>query len=70
VGVVNKVLVFEGEVFGLEGMGYYLFEWSTFVNGMYVVVVEIDFEIVEIWILCYCVVYDCGNLINPMIVEG
>jgi aerobic carbon-monoxide dehydrogenase large subunit len=37
---------------------------------MHAVVVETDPETAEITILKYAVVHDCGNLINPMIVEG
>jgi hypothetical protein len=37
---------------------------------MHAVVVETDPETAEITILRYCVVHDCGNIINPMIVEG
>ncbi len=37
---------------------------------MHAVVVETDPETAEIKILRYCVVHDCGTLINPMIVEG
>jgi carbon-monoxide dehydrogenase large subunit len=37
---------------------------------MHAVVVETDPDTAEIRILRYCVVHDCGNLINPRIVEG
>ena len=37
---------------------------------MHAVVVETDPETAEIRILRYCVVHDCGRLINPLIVEG
>ena len=43
---------------------------STFANGMHAAIVETDPETAEITILRYCVVHDCGTLINPMIVEG
>ncbi len=70
VGAANKVPVPEGEAPGLEGTGYYSPERSTFANGMHAVVVETDPDTAEIRILRYCVVHDCGNLINPLIVEG
>ncbi len=70
VGAANKVPVPEGESPGLEGTGYYSPERSTFANGMHAVVVETDPDTAEIRILRYCVVHDCGNLINPLIVEG
>jgi carbon-monoxide dehydrogenase large subunit len=37
---------------------------------MHVAIVETDPETAEIHVLRYCVVHDCGPLINPMIVEG
>ena len=55
---------------GLEGTGYYSPTQSTFANGMHVAVVETDPDTAEIHVLRYCVVHDCGPLINPMIVEG
>jgi CO/xanthine dehydrogenase Mo-binding subunit len=70
VGAANKVPVPAGEEPGLEATGYYSPERSTFANGMHAVVVETEPETAEIRILRYCVVHDCGNLINPMIVEG
>jgi CO/xanthine dehydrogenase Mo-binding subunit len=60
----------EDEEPGLEGRDYYSPIGSTFANGMHAVVVETDPETAEVRILRYCVVHDCGNLINPMIVEG
>jgi CO/xanthine dehydrogenase Mo-binding subunit len=59
-----------GESPGLEGSDYYSPARSTFANGMHAVVVETDPDTAEIKILRYCVVHDCGTLINPMIVEG
>ncbi len=43
---------------------------STFANGMHAVIVETDPQTAEIKVLRYCVVHDCGTLINPRIVEG
>jgi CO/xanthine dehydrogenase Mo-binding subunit len=59
-----------GEAPGLEGTDYYSPTRSTFANGMHAVVVETDPDTAEVRILRYCVVHDCGTLINPMIVEG
>jgi CO/xanthine dehydrogenase Mo-binding subunit len=59
-----------GEVPGLEGTDYYSPSRSTFANGMHAVVVETDPDTAEVRVLRYCVVHDCGTLINPMIVEG
>ncbi|QIX27628.1 xanthine dehydrogenase family protein [Nocardioides sp. JQ2195] len=70
VGDPDKPPVAVGEEPGLEGKDFYSPERSTFANGMHAVVVETDPETAEVRILRYCVVHDCGNLINPMIVEG
>jgi CO/xanthine dehydrogenase Mo-binding subunit len=67
---VSRPPVPEDEEPGLEGIDYYSPPRSTFANGMHAVVVETDPETAEIRILRYCVVHDCGTLINPMIVEG
>jgi CO/xanthine dehydrogenase Mo-binding subunit len=70
VGDASGPPVREDEEPGLEGTDYYSPMQSTFANGMHAVVVETDPETAEIRILRYCVVHDCGPLINPMIVEG
>ncbi|MER6173458.1 aerobic carbon-monoxide dehydrogenase large subunit [Streptosporangium sp. NPDC001681] len=62
--------VAEGEEPGLEGRDYYSPIRSTFASGMHAAIVETDPLTAEIRILRYAVVHDCGNLINPMIVEG
>jgi carbon-monoxide dehydrogenase large subunit len=59
-----------GEEPGLEGTAYYSPPRSTFANGMHAVVVETDPDTADIKILRYCVVHDCGPMINPLIVEG
>ena len=66
----DRAPVQPGEEPGLEGTDYYSPPRSTFANGMHAVVVETDPDTAEIKILRYCVVHDCGTLINPMIVEG
>ncbi|MPZ74811.1 MAG: molybdopterin-dependent oxidoreductase, partial [Nitriliruptorales bacterium] len=60
----------EGDEPGLEATGYYSPPRSTFANGMHAAIVETDPDTAEITILRYCVVHDCGTLINPRIVEG
>ncbi len=55
---------------GLEATGWYSPVRSTFANGAHAAVVETDPETAEVRILRYCVVHDCGTLINPRIVEG
>ncbi len=55
---------------GLQASDYYSPPRSTFANGMHAAIVEIDPDTSEISIVKYCVVHDCGTLINPRIVEG
>jgi CO/xanthine dehydrogenase Mo-binding subunit len=70
VGDTSGPPVREDDEPGLEGTDYYSPVGATFANGMHAVVVETDPETAEIKVLRYCVVHDCGPLINPMIVEG
>jgi carbon-monoxide dehydrogenase large subunit len=55
---------------GLEATSFYDPENFTFPFGTHVAVVEVDPESGEIEIEKYVAVDDCGNQINPMIVEG
>ena len=60
----------DGEEPGLEGTGYYSPIRSTFASGAHAVELEVDPATSQVTIDRYCVVHDCGRLINPMIVEG
>ena len=60
----------EGEEPGLEATGYYSPNQSTFASGVHAVVVETDPLTADVKVLRYCVVHDCGTLVNPRIVEG
>ena len=62
--------VLPGQEPGLEGTDFYSPMRSTFANGMHAVIVETDLDTAEVKILRYCVVHDCGPMLNPMIVEG
>ncbi|MDY7104996.1 MAG: aerobic carbon-monoxide dehydrogenase large subunit [Actinomycetota bacterium] len=55
---------------GLEGTDYYSPVRSTFASGMHAVIVETDPDTADINIVRYCVIHDCGTLINPMLVDG
>ena len=66
----DKPPVAEGDSPGLEATGFYSPPRATFANGMHAAVVETDPETAETRILRYCVVHDCGTLVNPRIVEG
>lgn len=66
----DKPPIGEDEEPGLEGTDYYSPIRSTFANGMHAAIVETDPETAETRVLRYCVVHDCGRLVNPRIVEG
>jgi len=55
---------------GIEGRAFFSPVRSTFASGMHAAIVETDPDTAEVTILRYCVVHDCGKLINPQIVEG
>jgi carbon-monoxide dehydrogenase large subunit len=55
---------------GIEGRAYFSPIRSTFASGMHAVIVATDPQTADVTILRYCVVHDCGPLINPQIVEG
>jgi CO/xanthine dehydrogenase Mo-binding subunit len=55
---------------GLEATKFFSPQQSTFPSGAHAAVVEVDPATGFVQILRYCVVHDCGNMINPTIVEG
>ncbi|MGR6966845.1 aerobic carbon-monoxide dehydrogenase large subunit [Geodermatophilus sp. URMC 61] len=66
----SKPPVASGDAPGLEHRDYYSPIRSTFASGAHAAVVEIDPATWEIDVVKYAVVHDCGNVVNPMIVEG
>jgi carbon-monoxide dehydrogenase large subunit len=70
VGDQDRPPVADDDEPGLEGRDFYSPLRATFACGMHAVVVETDPDTAEIRILRYCVVHDCGRLINPRIVQG
>jgi carbon-monoxide dehydrogenase large subunit len=66
----SKPPVAAGDAPGLEHRDYYSPLRSTFASGAHAAVVEIDPQTWEIDVVKYAVVHDCGNVVNPMIVEG
>ncbi|WP_409332095.1 aerobic carbon-monoxide dehydrogenase large subunit [Trujillonella humicola] len=69
-GSDDKPPVAPGDAPGLEHRDYYSPIRSTFASGAHAAVVEIDPATWEIDVVSYAVVHDCGNVVNPMIVEG
>jgi carbon-monoxide dehydrogenase large subunit len=55
---------------GLENTAYFQPEQSTYSNGTHIAEVEVDIETGQVTILRYTVLHDCGQVINPMVVEG
>jgi aerobic carbon-monoxide dehydrogenase large subunit len=55
---------------GLESTQYFGPASGTTANGVHAMIVEVDAETFELRILKYVVVYDCGTVINPMILSG
>ena len=60
----------QGMEAGLEAVSYYDPPNLTFPFGSYICVVDIDNQTGEVKIRRFMAVDDCGNIINPMIVEG
>jgi aerobic carbon-monoxide dehydrogenase large subunit len=60
----------DGMEAGLEAVHYYDPPNLTFPFGTYICVVDIDKGTGEIKVRRFVAVDDCGNIINPMIVEG
>ncbi|MGA3235792.1 MAG: aerobic carbon-monoxide dehydrogenase large subunit [Bryobacteraceae bacterium] len=60
----------EGMEAGLEAVHYYDPRNLTFPFGTYICVVDIDKGTGEVKVRRFIAVDDCGNIINPMIVEG
>ncbi len=69
-GDISRPPVDDDDEPGIEGRDFFSPMQSTFASGMHAVVVETDPDTAEIRIVRYCVVHDCGTLINPRIVEG
>ncbi|MFQ5703169.1 MAG: aerobic carbon-monoxide dehydrogenase large subunit [Gemmatimonadales bacterium] len=60
----------QGMEAGLEAVSYYDPPNLTFPFGSYICVVDIDRGMGEVKIRRFVAVDDCGNIINPMIVDG
>jgi aerobic carbon-monoxide dehydrogenase large subunit len=60
----------QGMEAGLEAVNYYDPPNLTFPFGSYICVVDIDNGTGEVKVRRFVAVDDCGNIINPMIVEG
>ncbi len=55
---------------GLESSNYFGPEYGATASGIHAMIIEIDPETMELKILRYVVVHDCGEVINPLILDG
>ena len=60
----------EGQAPGLEATDFYSPACATWAYGVHGALVEVDPDLLTVKILRYVCVHDCGNMINPAIVEG
>jgi CO/xanthine dehydrogenase Mo-binding subunit len=60
----------EGQAPGLEATDYYSPPQSTWAYGVHAAIIEVDPALCQVKIRKYVCVHDCGNMINPAIVEG
>lgn len=60
----------EGQAPGLEATDYFSPSQSTWAYGVHAAIVEVDPGLCTVKIRKYVCIHDCGNMINPMIVEG
>jgi aerobic carbon-monoxide dehydrogenase large subunit len=60
----------EGQAPGLEATEYYSPSASTWAYGVHAAIVEVDPQLCTVKLRQYVCIHDCGNMINPMIVEG
>lgn len=60
----------EGEHPGLEATDYFSPACSTWAYGVHGAIIEVDPELCSVEVRKYVCIHDCGNMINPTIVEG
>ncbi len=60
----------EGQMPGIEATEYYSPAQSTWAYGVHAAIVEVDPQLCTVKLRKYVCVHDCGNMINPTIVEG
>lgn len=60
----------DGQHPGLEATDYFSPECATWAYGVHAAIVEIDRDTCSVIVRKYVCIHDCGNMINPVIVEG
>ncbi len=55
---------------GLEASDYFGPEYGATASGIHAMIIEMDPETMDLKVLKYVVVHDCGEVINPLILDG
>ncbi len=55
---------------GLESTDYFGPRSGATASGVHAMIIEIDPETMALEIMRYAIVHDCGNVINPLILDG
>ncbi|KAA3664375.1 MAG: xanthine dehydrogenase family protein molybdopterin-binding subunit [Chloroflexi bacterium] len=55
---------------GLEATNYFGPEYGATASGVHAMIVEVDPDTLDVTIQRYVTVHDCGEIINPLIVDG
>jgi aerobic carbon-monoxide dehydrogenase large subunit len=55
---------------GLEATAYFGPEHGATASGVHAMIIEVDAETLQVSILRYVVVHDCGTVLNPLILAG
>src|SRR4051794_16764838 len=55
---------------GLEATAYFGPERGATASGVHAMIIEVDAETLQVSILRYVVVHDCGTILNPLILAG
>jgi carbon-monoxide dehydrogenase large subunit len=55
---------------GLEATNYFGPKMGATASGVHAIIVEVDPETLDVDVLEYVVVHDCGRVINPLILDG
>ena len=69
-GVAFGMVMPEGLSVGLEAAAYYAPSQAGYSSSAHVCILDVDPGTGEVTIVRYVVGHDCGNVINPLIVEG
>ncbi|HEY6631391.1 MAG TPA: aerobic carbon-monoxide dehydrogenase large subunit [Rhizobiaceae bacterium] len=60
----------DGQHPGLEATDYFSPECATWAYGVHAAIVEVDRDTCAVEVKKYICIHDCGNMINPVIVDG